>query len=131
MNKTSIRLSTLKSVPALADLDVLDQDELEVCDYIIELDPERAMDDISSAFAVWMRERRIEPGALILGVETYWSLSYRESGGRFPLLQPTSWRGTPILIDDQVRWRVRLVSSLDRAEHWRCAVEKKEPRRGP
>ncbi len=125
MNKMTIGLTKLGKGPEPWALDELNESDLEVCGYTIELDPDRAMENIHAALGIWMRERRVEPGAIVLGVETYWSLAYHESGGRFPLVEPTSWHGAPILIDDEIRWRVKLVASLDRAEHWRCAVETK------
>ena len=122
---TPIRISTLPNPPSPEDLDELDAGGLRICDYLIELDPTRALYNIEGTFAAWWNERKSDPGALVLGVETYWSLAHHESGGRFPLVHPTSCRGVPILIDDEIRWRVKLVASLERAEHWRCAVDEK------
>jgi hypothetical protein len=93
-----------------------------VASCVLLLDPARALDDIDSAVADWVRERDSTPGALLLGVETYWSLCAAEAahyrGSALPL-QLRDWCGISLLVDDSARWSVKLLPATDRPRDWR------------
>ena len=91
------------------------------------LDPDKAIDDVQSAINDHYRERYYGPGALVLGVRTYWSLCRAMDRGLDPGSWPprkiTEYSGAPIVVDDTKAWRVEALPALNRAEHWRPFVE--------
>lgn len=124
-----VNLFALPNAPTGAQRqDALDQG-LVVRRYQIELDPERAMRDVNAAISEFLRERMRDPDALIVGVETYWSLCRAATSWTqnfHGVLRLNEWRGTRLLVDDEIRWRVRAVTTPDHAHHWRCALEEVE-----
>lgn len=120
-------MSALPNPPSARDVRVAEESGLNVRRYEIELDPERALRDVETAYANFYRERMRPPDALVLGVETYWSLCRASEGTPSTWLsqmpQLTGWREAELFVDDEIRWRARPLALPKHAHHWRCGLE--------